>query len=122
MFGRTLPSSIPASLLPGGVSSAAASTTALELFTEPTPLTIHGATYQMSMGAFSDGTSFGSFPQMELALDRTQKTGGKVTTEQEHVYGYTASDMTMSATANLSTLDPQVPQLSITAFRGMRKM
>jgi hypothetical protein len=102
MFGHTLPPGLSAGLLPQSVAAAASSHTALELFTNPVPLTINGVTYQMSMGAFGQQNAFGQPPQMEVGLARITTAHGRPTAEQDHVYGYSATGIQLSATSDLS--------------------
>jgi hypothetical protein len=102
MFGRTLPVGMSAGLLPQSMAAAANSQTALELFTNPVPLTINGVTYQMSMGAFGQQNAFGQPPQMEVSLDRLMTAHGRPIAEQDHVYGYSATGIQLSATSDLA--------------------
>ena len=104
LFGHTLPRGLSPQLLPQAMASAASSHTALELFTNPVPITVRGTTYQMSMGAFGQADAFGQPPQVEIGLDRTTSAHGRFTGEQDHVYGYAATGVTLTAPSDLATL------------------
>lgn len=104
LFARTLPPGITASILPQTIASAATSQTALQLFTNPVAVKTHGVTYQMSIGAFGQENAFGQPPQMEVGLSRVVRSKGRPTAEQDHVYGYSASGMTLSANSDLTRL------------------
>ena len=104
LFARTLPPGITTSILPPAIASAATSQTALQLFTNPVAVKTHGVTYQMSLGAFGQENAFGQPPQMEVGLSRVVRSKGRPTAEQDHVYGYSASGMTLSANSDLTRL------------------
>jgi hypothetical protein len=85
-------------------SSPVAPNTSLLLDTDPVPLSVGGLSYRMVLSAFTVTDAFGSPPQMDVALWRFARQGGRITGEQEHVYGYSSTDMTMTATKGLSTV------------------
>ncbi len=58
----------------------------------------------MSIGAFGQENAFGQPPQMEVGLSRVVRSKGRPTAEQDHVYGYSASGMTLTANSGLTRL------------------
>jgi hypothetical protein len=103
LFAQSLPGSLRTTMLEHA-GTPVAPNTALLLDTDPAPLSVGGLSYQMELSAFTVTDSFGSPPQMDLALWRLSRQNGRVTGEQEHVYGYSSTDMTMTATTGLSRL------------------
>jgi len=89
-------------------STAAASVspgTDLLLFTDPVRMQVHGLNYRMSMFADTTVDQFGSVPQLSVGFDRTSRTvGGRINGFQEHVYGFSSTDMVMTADQGLTGL------------------
>jgi hypothetical protein len=97
LFARTLParlrahvpSTAPVPLSPG---------TDLLLFTDPVRMRVHGLNYRMSMFADTTVDQFGSVPQLSVGFDRTSRgVSGRINGLQEHVYGFSSTDMVMTA-------------------------
>jgi hypothetical protein len=103
LFAGTLPASLRTTMLEHA-STPVAPNTALLLDTDPVSLSVAGLSYQMELSAFTITDSFGSPPEMDVALWRFSRANGRVTGEQEHVYGYSSTLMTMTAAKGLSRL------------------
>jgi hypothetical protein len=74
-----------AALLPG---AAAPSLTSLSLFSDPATVTVNGVSYRMSLSVDDLPAALDQPPQLAVQLDRLISAGGRLTGEQEHVYGY----------------------------------
>ena len=74
-----------AALLPG---AAAPSLASLSLFTDPAIVTVGGVSYRMSLSVDNLPAAFDQPPELAVDLDRVTSAAGRLTGEQEHVYGY----------------------------------
>jgi hypothetical protein len=103
MFSRSLPAALRTTLLPQ-TQAPVAPGTFIDLFTRPMPLKVNGLVYQMEMGAFTVTDQFGSPPALEVGLSRLSTANGRITGEQDHVYGFSSTDMTMTAAPGLANI------------------
>ncbi len=74
-----------APLLPGAAGPDLAS---LSLFSDPVTVTVAGVGYRMSMSVDNLPAALDQPPQLAVDLDRVTSAAGRLTGEQEHVYGY----------------------------------
>ena len=104
MFIRSLPPRLRGHVRPAAAAPVTAGTF-LTLFTDPVPVAVHGLDYEMSMDAQAVTDAFGSPPQVSVGLNRmTRGVDGRVNGEQEHVYGFSSTDMVMTANQDLTGL------------------
>src|SRR6478609_759050 len=79
--------------------------TDLLLFTDPVRMQVRGLSYRMSMFADTTVDQFGSVPQLSIGFDRTSRgVSGRINGLQEHVYGFSSTDMVMTADQGLTGL------------------
>lgn len=89
-----------AALMPGATTLNLAS---LALFSDPTTVTVDGVSYQMGVSAYDLPAAFDQPPELAVELDRLTSAGGRLTGEQDHVYGYAPiGGMTVTANAALT--------------------
>ncbi len=104
LFSRSLTARLRAHLRPtAGVSVSPG--TDLLLFTDPARMQVHGLTYRMSMFANATVDQFGSAPELSVGFDRASRgVSGRINGVQEHVYGFSSTDMVMTADQGLTGL------------------
>jgi hypothetical protein len=79
--------------------------TDLLLFTDPVQMQVHGLSYRMSMYADATVDQFGSAPELSVGFDRASRgVNGRINGVQEHVYGFSSTDMVMTADQGLTGL------------------
>jgi len=104
LFARSLPTRLRAHVRSTAAVSVSAGTNLL-LFTDPIHLPVHGLAYRMSMYADTTVDQFGTAPQLSVGFDRTSRgVSGRVNGVQEHVYGFSSTDMVMTADQGLTGL------------------
>jgi hypothetical protein len=104
LFARTLPARLAAHV-PSTAGVPLSPGTDLLLFTDPVRMQVHGLNYRMSMFADTTVDQFGSVPQLSVGFDRTSRgVGGRINGLQEHVYGFSSTDMVMTADQGLTGL------------------
>jgi hypothetical protein len=107
------PRLLPSIALPAGLArrmaqfqphaAAPLSLDSIELFADPSDVTVNGVTYQMYLAAFTQPAAFDQPPQVDVQLDRTTAGGGALLGEQDHIYGYAPlTGLTMTADAGLT--------------------
>jgi hypothetical protein len=75
------------------------------LITDPVGMQVHGLDYRMSMYADTTVDQFGSVPELSVGFDRTSRgVRGRINGVQEHVYGFSSTDMVMTAEQGLTGL------------------
>jgi hypothetical protein len=104
LFSRSLTARLRAHVRPtAGVSVSPG--TDLLLFTDPVDMQVHGLEYQMSMYADATVDQFGSAPELSVGFDRASRgVSGRINGVQEHVYGFSSTDMVMTADQGLTGL------------------
>jgi hypothetical protein len=104
LFARSLPARLRAHVpLTAGVSLSPG--TDLLLITDPVRMQVHGLNYRMSMYADTTVDQFGSVPELSVGFDRTSRgVRGRINGVQEHVYGFSSTDMVMTAEQGLTGL------------------
>ena len=104
LYARTLAARLRAHV-PAAAGVPLSPGTDLLLFTDPVQLQMHGLEYQMSMFADTIVDQFGSVPELSVGFDRTSRgVSGRINGVQEHVYGFSSSDMVMTADQGLTGL------------------
>jgi hypothetical protein len=104
LYARTLPARLRAHVL-SAAGVPLSSGTNLLLFTDPVRMQVHGLDYRMSMFADTTVDQFGSVPQLSVGFDRTSRgVSGRINGLQEHVYGFSSTDMVMTADQGLTGL------------------
>src|SRR6476469_6070480 len=104
LFARTLPARLRAHV-PSTAAVPLSPGTDLLLFTDPVRMRVHGLNYRMSMYADATVDQFGSAPQLSVGFDRTSRgVRGRINGVQEHVYGFSSTDMVMTADQGLTGL------------------
>jgi hypothetical protein len=104
LYARTLPARLRAHV-PSAAGVPLSAGTDLLLFTDPVRMQVHGLNYRMSMFADTIVDQFGSVPELSVGLDRTSRgVSGRINGVQEHVYGFSSSDMVMTADQGLTGL------------------
>ena len=104
LFARSLPTRLRAHVRSTAAASVSAGTNLL-LFTDPIHLPVHGLAYRMSMYADTTVDQFGTAPQLSVGFDRTSRgVSGRINGVQEHVYGFSSTDMVMTADQGLTGL------------------
>ena len=104
LYARTLPARLRAHV-PSAAGVPLSSGTDLLLFTDPVRMQVHGLDYRMSMFADTTVDQFGSAPQLSVGFDRTSRgVSGRINGVQEHVYGFSSTDMVMTADQGLTGL------------------
>jgi hypothetical protein len=104
LFARSLPARLRAHVdSTAGVPVSPG--TDLLLFTDPIHLQVHGLAYRMSMYADATVDQFGSAPELSVGFDRSSRgVSGRINGLQEHVYGFSSTDMVMTADQGLTGL------------------
>lgn len=104
LFSRSLTERLRAHVRPtAGVSVSPG--TDLLLFTDPVRMQVHGLVYRMSMYADATVDQFGSAPELSVGFDRASRgVSGRINGVQEHVYGFSSTDMVMTAERGLTGL------------------
>ena len=104
LFARTLPARLRAHV-PSAAAVPLSPGTDLLLFTDPVRMRVHGLNYRMSMFADTTVDQFGSVPELSVGFDRTSRgVSGRINGLQEHVYGFSSTDMVMTADQGLTGL------------------
>src|SRR6478752_5026403 len=104
LFSRSLTARLQAHIRPMAGTSVSPGTSLL-LFTDPVRMQVHGLTYRMSMFADTTVDQFGTAPELSVGFDRTSRgVRGRINGFQEHVYGFSSTDMVMTADQGLTGL------------------
>lgn len=104
LFARSLPARLRAHV-PSTAGVSVSTGTDLVLFTDPLRMQVHGLSYQMGMSADTTVDQFGSAPELSVGFDRTSRgVRGRINGFQEHVYGFSSTDMVMTADQGLTGL------------------
>jgi hypothetical protein len=104
LFARSLPARLRAHV-PSTAGVSLSPGTDLLLFTDPVRMQVHGLNYRMSMYADTTVDQFGSVPELSVGFDRTSRgVRGRINGVQEHVYGFSSTDMVMTADQGLTGL------------------
>jgi hypothetical protein len=104
LFSRSLTARLRAHVRPTASASVSPGTDLL-LFTDPVQMQVHGVSYRMSMYADATVDQFGSAPELSVGFDRASRgVNGRINGVQEHVYGFSSTDMVMTADQGLTGL------------------
>ena len=104
LFSRSLTARLRAHVRSTAAASVSPGTDLL-LFTDPVRMQVHGLDYRMSMYADAAVDEFGSAPQLSVGFDRASRgVNGRINGVQEHVYGFSSTDMVMTADQGLTGL------------------
>ena len=104
LVARTLPARLRVQA-PSAAGVPLSPGTDLLLFTDPVRMQVHGLNYRMSMFADTTVDQFGSVPELSVGFDRTSRgVRGRINGFQEHVYGFSSTDMVMTADQGLAGL------------------
>ena len=104
LFSRSLTARLRAHIRPMAGASVSPGTDLL-LFTDPVRMQVHGLVYRMSMHADTTVDQFGTAPELSVGFDRTSRgVSGRINGVQEHVYGFSSTDMVMTADQGLTGL------------------
>jgi hypothetical protein len=104
LFSRSLTARLRAHVRPMAGASVSPGTDLL-LFTDPVRMQVHGLAYRMSMYADTTVDQFGTAPELSVGFDRTSRgVSGRINGVQEHVYGFSSTDMVMTADQGLTGL------------------
>jgi hypothetical protein len=104
LVARTLPARLRVHA-PSAAGAPLSPGTDLLLFTDPVRMQVHGLNYRMSMFADTTVDQFGSVPELSVGFDRTSRgVRGRINGFQEHVYGFSSTDMVMTADQGLAGL------------------
>jgi hypothetical protein len=104
LFDRTLPTRLRAHV-PSTAGVSVSPGTSLLLFTDPVRMQVHGLNYRMAMFADTTVDQFGTAPELSVGFDRTSRgVSGRINGVQEHVYGFSSTDMVMTADQGLTGL------------------
>src|SRR6478609_5837890 len=104
LFSRSLTARLQAHIRPMAGTSVSPGTDLL-LFTDPVRMQVHGLAYRMSMYADATVDQFGSAPELSVGFDRASRAvSGRINGVQEHVYGFSSTDMVMTADQGLTGL------------------
>jgi hypothetical protein len=105
LFARTLPGRLRAHVPSTTAGVSVSSGTDLLLFTDPVRMQVHGLNYRMSMFADTTVDQFGTAPQLSVGFDRTSRgVSGRINGVQEHVFGFSSTDVVMTADQGLTGL------------------
>jgi len=103
LFTRSLPARLRAHVPSTTAGVSVSPGTDLLLFTDPVRMQVHGLSYRMSMFADTTVDQFGSAPELSVGFDRSSRgVRGRINGVQEHVYGFSSTDMVMTADQGLT--------------------